>query len=584
MEGKIRKHNDRKRQSLVQLGLFVGIVIFINILANARIGGRALYGYIDMTEEKRFTLTEGTQDLLRNLDDPVTVRVLLEGDFPAGFRRLQTATRDLLDDFRSESAYVEYIFEDPREGSVEQVNARTKQLADQGLNPVNLRVKESGETSQKLIYPYAIVSYRGRSMPVRLLENEVPGVPPEVVLNNSVGLLEYKFSNAIQKLQRAIKPAILFTSGHGELSPLQTADLEKSLDAFYETGRLVLDSVVQVDDEVAVLIIAKPRQPFSDKDQFKIDQYIMRGGKVLWLLDELAVDLDSLRLRTPFLAQPYDLQLDRLLFEYGVRIQPSLVLDLRCTRIPLAVGMVGNAPQFDYFRYPYHLIATPASDHPVVKSLGPVNMLYAATIDTTVQSRTDIRKTPLLFSSANSFFQRPPITMDFDFLRYPLDESRFNKGAQTVALLLEGTFSSLYRNRVTPAMLAGLEELGLEFRTESLPNRMIVVSDGDIARNGINNQNQSYAPLGYNEFERYQFANKEFLLNAIEYLLDSQGVIEARGKEVKLRLLDAPRARAERLRWQMLNIGLPLLFLIVFGLGFNYWRRRRFGSRLEFKD
>ena len=570
--------NNRKAQSLLQLLLFAGVLLFLNILANARIGGRALYAAVDMTEEQRYTLTGATRNLLENLDDVVYVKVLLEGDFPAGFKRLQAATRDVLDDFRSASGYIEYEFEDPGAGTTEQVNQRREQLSKDGVNPINLRVKGVEGTSEKLIYPYAVIYYKNRNFIVNLLENEVPGVPPEVTLNNSVGLLEYKLANAIQKLQLARKPNIVFTSGQGELNPMETADLEKSLREFYETGRVNLDSVVSIGPEAAALIIAKPTLPFSEKNKFKIDQYIMGGGKVLWLLDKVAVSLDSLRGRQNYYPNEYDLNLDDMLFKYGLRIQPDLVLDIQCSTIPLATGMVGNAPQFDYFRYPYHLVVAPQSNHPVVKSLGAVNLLYASSIDTSVQTKTGVEKTVLLQSSRNTRVQLIPVEMNFEFLRYDLDPTKFDQGPRALALALEGVFPSVYENRVTASMLDGLNQLGLEFRPQSEPTRMIVVSDGDVAKNKINPSNQSFSPLGYNEFDRFLFANKDLLLNSLEYLLDDNGVIAARGKEVRLRLLDTVRAKQESAFWQLLNIGLPLAFLAVFGLFYNWVRRRRFAG------
>lgn len=569
--------NSRRTQSLINLILFIGIIIFLNILANARIGGRSFSAYFDLTEDKRFTLTNATRGLLRKLDDVVYVKVLLEGEFPAGFKRLQTSTRELLDDFRAQSGYLEYNFEDPSAGSVKDINARREQLAKEGVRPVSLRVKENDATSTKVIYPYAQIFYKGRSSNVNLLENQVPGMPQEVALNNSVSLLEYKLANAIQKLQSPVRPVIAFTTGHGELLPIETADLEKTLRQFYETGRLRLDSLVNIPpNELSALIIAKPRGAFSEQDKFKIDQYVMNGGKVLWLIDKLNVDLDSLRTRPKFLPVEYDLKLDDILFKYGIRIQPNLVLDVQSSRIPMATGMLGNAPQFDYLPYPYHLVVAPRSKHSIVKGLGVTNFLYASTIDTTVRTKTDVKKTVLLSSSTNSRLQYIPLEMDFEFMRYDIDPTKFNKPPQPLAMLLEGKFPSAFENRVSEEMLANLRQIKLEFKPESVDNRMIVVSDGDIAKNGVNAEKQSYMPLGYNEFEKYQFANKDFIVNALEYLLDANGVIEARGKEVKLRMLDVARARTEKTKWQIINLGIPLAFLAVFGLIFNWIRRKRF--------
>lgn len=575
-----RKKGNRqsdKAQFLVQIGLFIGILFFVNILANARIGGKALYAYLDMTEEKRFTLTPATADMLEQLDDVVFIRVLLEGEFPAGFKRLQSAAQDVLDDFRGVSGFVEYEFENPNDGTVDEINERRKILREQGIVPTQLTVKGVEGTERKMIYPYAIVYYKNRNIAVNLLENEVPGMPQEVTLNNSVGLLEYKLASAISRLQTTRKPNVLFTEGHGELRPIETADLQKDLLNYYEIGRVNLDSVVAIGEDCSVLIVAKPTQPFSERDKFKIDQYVMNGGKVVWLLDKVRVDLDSLQGRAKYYPNEYDLNLDDLLFRYGIRIQPNLVLDMQSSSVPLVVGMQGNAPQFDNFRYPYHPVIAPQGQHPIVKNMGLINLKYPSTIDLDVTVKTEVEKTPLLQSSRNTRVQFIPVEMNFEFLRYDLEPDKFNQEPQTLGLLLEGQFPSLYQNRVTEAMLGGLRELGMEYKAESLPTKMVVISDGDLARNKVARDGQSYSPLGYNEFDKYLFANKDLLSNIMEYLVDENGVIQARGKEVKLRLLDSVRARDEKSWWQLVNIGLPLVFLGIFGLIYNGLRRRRFG-------
>ncbi|HRK82429.1 MAG TPA: gliding motility-associated ABC transporter substrate-binding protein GldG [Saprospiraceae bacterium] len=563
-----------KVQTLLQLGLLTVVVILVNILANARFGDKAMYGHIDLTEEKRFTLTSGSKQLLREVDDVVFVRVLLDGEFPSGFKRLQNATRDMLAKFRSENSLVEYEFEDPAAGTNDEVSDRRKQLAEDGIRPINLRLKDRQGTSERLIYPYAVFYYKGRNIVVNLLENEVPGVPPEVILNNAVELLEYKFANAIQKLRITAKPIIVFSTGNGELEPLETADLEKSLRPYYDTGRLNLDSMSSIPQEVAALVIAKPRYPFSEKSKFKLDQYVMNGGKVLWLIDALRIDMDSLRTRERYLATEYTLNLDDLLFQYGARLKTNLVLDYRSTGIQLVTGIVGNAPQFDYFKYPYHVVALPSVNHPIVKSLDGVNLQYVGAIDT-IKTKTPVKKTVLLESSQRSMLQYSPVTMDFEFLRYDLDSSKFNKQNLPMALLLEGTFSSLYENRMEQDMLNMLQQIGKPYRAESLPTRMIVVADGDVAKNKINIEKQSYSPLGYNEVDRYLFANKGFVINSLEYLLDEQGVAEARGREVKLRMLDTVQAQEEKTKWRLINIALPLALLALFGWVFQWWRKRR---------
>lgn len=563
-------------QALVQLLSLLGILLAINYAGNSRLGKTALYGQIDLTEEKRFTLSPATKDMLFRLDDVVEVSLLLEGDFPAGFKRLQTAAVELIEDFQAVSPYVQYHFENPNEGSTEQINQRREELAKDNILPTRLTVNSNNERSQQYIYPWAIFYYKGRNLKVNLLENDIPGQNQELVLNNSVALLEYKFANAIQKLQTVLRPVVAFSTGHGELTPIETADLEKSLREHYDTGRIYLDSAVVISQDLDVLLVAKPRAAFSEKEKFKLDQYIMNGGKVLWLMDRINVSLDSLRGKA-YMPLDYETNLEDLFFNYGFRIQPNLVLDLQNSRIPLATSMVGNQPQFEYFPYPYHIVATPDGEHPVAKGVGPINLLYASSIDTTVQVKTPLRKTVLLHSTANTLVQYLPLEMNFRFLEYDPEPEQYNKPVQVFALLLEGVFPSIYRNRITESMMQGLRELDIDVKKESEPGAMIVVADGDVAKNHVPPGQNRYDPLGYNPFEKFTFSNKDFLLNAIEYLIDEQGIMEARNKEVKLRLLDQGRLMAEKKQWQWINLMVPLVLLLVFGLVYHFLRKRKYG-------
>ncbi len=563
----------KRSAALLQFGLFCGILLFINILASA------FHAHLDLTEEKRFTLTQPTRTMLRGLKDRIYVQVLLEGDFPAGLKRLQTATREMLDDFRSESGYVDYQFENPVTGNPAEMKERQKALAEDGIAPLNLRVAEQGASSQKMIYPTAIVRYGTRKVVVSLLENNSPTLDPEVVINNSVSLLEYKLANAIKKVLTASRPNILFTKLHGELEPIQTADLERSLDQFYNTDRIALDSLVQLTPEQCqLLIVAKPRGKFSEQDKFKMDQYIMNGGRVLWLIDRLSADLDSLRTTSHFLPTDYPLNLEDMLFKYGVRIQPDLVLDLECTKIPLRVGQAGNAPQFDLFKWYFHPAVRPLGNHPIVKNLDRVELKFCSSIDLDVAIKTPVKKTPILTTSKYSRLQYSPIDLNFEeIVKYDPDPVKFNKGMQTVGLLLEGVFPSNYENRVSEEMLAGLQRLNMTFKKQSEPTRMLVISDGDVAANFVRNAaQQEFDPLGANRFEKNMYANKDLMLNAIEYLIDPNGVIEARAREVKLRMLDSVKAKDQAVWWRTLNIGAPLLFLGLFGFVFNFLRKRRY--------
>lgn len=554
-------------QGNVSLFLVLGILLAINFLA------AFMPVVIDLTEDNRYTLTTATRSLLQEVEGPVYVEVLLGGSFPAGFKRLQRATREMLDDFRGETGLLEYTFTDPNTGTKEQINALRESFSKQGMNPTNLRIKENGETTEKLIFPYAVISYGGRSVPVSLLESEVPGLPPEVILNNSISLLEYKLSSALHRLIRTEKPNIVFIRGHGELTPEQTSDLRKDIRPYYSFSFLTLDSVFRIHPEVDLIIVAKPRGAFSEPDKFKIDQYIMKGGKALFLIDPLSVSLDSMRLNRDFMPMEYDLNLDDLLYKYGARIEKNLVLDLECSRIPLQVGMVGNNPQYDLFSWYYHPAVQSELDHPLVKNLNRVNFDFPASLDT-IQTKTNIRKTILLSSSNYSRLQYPPVQIGFDILRYEPDPAKFNKGPQPLAVLLEGQFPSNYENRVPQVFLDSLSARGESFAALSEPTSIIVVSDGDVIRNPYNPVTNEVKALGYNVYERRQYANKDFALNMVEYLLDQRGLIEARSRDVRLRLLDKVKVTEEKSYWQLINLVLPLAILILFGLGFHFWRKR----------
>lgn len=445
--------------------------------------------------------------------------------------------------------------------------------------PFNLRVADMGETSQQLIYPVAIFHFGGRRMVVKLLESNSPTLSPDEVINNSVTLLEYKFANIIKKLRSPQRPVILFTRDHGELNELQTADLERSLQQFYDTDRISLDSVVQLPpDQCALLIVAKPRRPFSEKDKFKIDQYAMNGGRVLWLLDPMDASLDSMSMAGKFISTPYDLKLDDQLFKYGVRLNSDVVLSLESTKIPLQIGQVGNQPQYEMFDWYYHLMVQPQGTHPIVKNLDRLDLWFASSMDT-LRTKTPIKKTVLLRSGQRSRMQFNPVELNFEILKYDPDPTKFNKGPQNLAVLLEGSFPSSFENRVSEELLNGMKQIGLEFKSSSVPTRMIVVSDGDVAANYVRDAaNKQTAPLGFNRFEKATYANKDFIINAVEYLIEPNGVIEARAKEVKLRLLDTVRAKDEQTFWRGLNLVLPLLFLGVFGWLFNWLRRRRYAQ------
>ncbi|MEZ4957312.1 MAG: gliding motility-associated ABC transporter substrate-binding protein GldG [Saprospiraceae bacterium] len=560
--------SSKKQQSFFQLGLIIGIAFFLNFLGNI------FFTHIDLTEDKRFTLAKPTKDMLNSLEDVVYVEVLLEGEFPAGFKRLQRSVREMLNDLRSESGgLVEYTFTDPNIGTVDNVNQRREEMAKSGIVPTVLRVKDVEGTAEKLIYPYAKIQYQNKTAVVNLLEGD-DGRPQEEALNYSISQLEYKFANALHKLSMGVREVVAFTVGHGELDENERKEVVKNLRAYYEVGTFNLDSSTVVPPQVKVLIVAKPRAPFSDRDKFLIDQYIMNGGKVIWLLDRLNVELDSMR-RTPnYVARDYDLDLDGMLFKYGARVNPDLVLDLQCSRIPMVIDQVGKQELFKWY---YNPIVLPRTDHPMVKSLDGINLMYPSSIDT-IKTKTPVKKTILLTTSQYGRIQPNITRLNFEILRYEPDPDKFNKPDIPVAVLLEGEFPSFFENKVTEGMKSMLTEIGQEFQAVSKPTKMLVVSDGDIARPFYNPITGQFFKLGYNPYERYMFANKDFLLNAVEYLKDEDGIIEVRSKDIKLRLMNTAKAEEEKTMWQLLNIVAPILFLIIFGIVYNAMRKRKYAG------
>lgn len=573
MSESTQKKRTNRQQSLIRLGLVIASLVLLNIVAYF------FYGYFDLTDDKRYSLTNATEELVEDLDERVFVTVYLEGEFPAGFRRLQDGVRDILRKFRMLSGKVDYQFVDPTIGSVEERNKQAEQLRNMGLTPTRLAIKGNAENTEKYIYPAAVVRYKGRTMPVNLLENK-SGVNPDIALNNSIRQLEYKFANALEKLMAAKQEFIVFLEGHGELSPIQTADMEQELQNHYYTTRINLDSITRINPLVDLLVVAKPTKPFSRKDKFTIDQFIMNGGRVVWLIDQVSGGLDSLRGKREHVPIDYQLNLDDLFFKYGFRVNKNMVLDLECSPLTLPVGGDANNPQFENFNWWYHPVVDPARNgHPMTKNLDRVEMRFPSSIDTVGTGSTNINKTVFLQSSVQSREQRIPVRVFFDILRYPPDEKVFNK-TFNLGVLVEGEFESRYKNVVSQGIQDTLRQIGQEFKPKSEYNRMMVISDGDIIRNDVRMRQQgpSPMPLGYNEFAKYTFSNKEFLLNCFEYMLGKENLIEARSKELKLRMLNKSKAESERGKWQFINIGLPLIFLGIFGFAFTFIRKRRFAK------
>ena len=548
--------------------MILGIVVLVNVISSF------IHTSIDLTGDKRYTLTNPTKELLETVDEQIYIRILLDGKFPAGFKRLKSATQEILEDFRSIAPDIQYVFENPSEGSTEQINQKRSNLAQDGIIPVNLDYFDGKERVMQYIYPFAIVNYGSRKSIVNLLEEQAIGVPEELTLNNSVSLLEYKFADAIQKLMLENRPNILFTEGRGELDNSQIASLRKEISKDFNTDRIHLDSIYQLSPEIDLIIVAGPTENFDLRSQFILDQYIMNGGKIIWLIDYLNANLDSINANKFFVPEVHPIGLEELFFKYGIRIQPNLVLDLECTRIPQVTGMSGDQVQTALFPWYYHPLVAPKSNHPIVKNLDRINMYFPSTIDT-LKTKTALKKEILLSSSAYSRYQITPMRLNFEILRYEPDPSKFDKGSQPLAVLLEGPLESAFQNRVSEAMLQTLDEIDASF-VSSIPNsKQLFISDSDFIKNLYSTENNRITPVGYNKWEQQIFkANKDFILNSIEHMLDQNGVLNARSKEVKLRMLNIVKAKQEKTKWQLINILLPVIIVLIFGL-FYHLRRKK---------
>ncbi len=533
-------------------------------------------GYVDLTEDKRFSLSESTASLIRDVDETIYIRVLLEGQFPAGFKRLKEATKDILRQFHSINANIEFVFENPDEGSVKEINSRREILSSVGINPVNLRIMEEGQRTEKLIYPFALLNLGSRQTIANLLEEQTLRTNEEEVLNRSVNMLEYKLANAISKLVNTERPNVLISKGNGVLSEIQTASLTQTLSLYYDVGKIDLDSVYQIGKEADVLFVIKPTEAFSKKDQFKIDQYIMNGGKVVWMIEKFHASLDSIARYKNYVPKVIEHGLDDMFFTYGVRLKDNLILDVECSKIPQVIGMSGDKPQTALFDWYYHPILQGNPEHPLSKNVGLVNMFFPSTIDT-LKTKFPLRKTALLSSSNYSRYQVYPMRLNFQMLKADRDVSKFNKGSQLVALLEEGTFVSHFKNRVSETMVEGLESIGASFKEQSEETKQVFISDADFIRNLYNPEDNRISDIGYNKWEDKVYkGNQTFLINLIEYLVDDYGLLESRSKDVKLRLLDKAKIQEEKRGWQLLNVGLPIVLLLLFGFAYHYIRRRKY--------
>jgi ABC-2 type transport system permease protein len=565
---------DNKKDAILILAFSFAIVFLLNLLSSY------VSFRVDMTAEKKYSLLKPTKTLIKELKDVVIIKVYLQGNMSSDFKRLQQATKDILTEMRAIGGKkIEYEFIDPITGkSVDEQNAMMQEFLNKGLSPVNEQTGKANESKLTRVFPFAIAVYGGREFPIQLIQSQI-GFDKKQTINNSIISLEYNFANAIQKLTQYRPPRVAFTTGHGELSSLELADIQMQLSTLqYQIQTIDLSKTYKVPELFDAIVIAKPLYPFSEVDKYKIDQYVMRGGKVLWLIDPTYAEMDSLKFNpTGQMVLDRNLNLDDMLFKYGVRLNADLVQDINlCNQIPLVVGQMGNTPQTELFPWYYFPLLVSESNHAINKNLDPVAAYFASTIDT-IQNK-EIAKTILLHTTENSKAVLTPSRVHFGILQQRPNPQYYNQPNLPVAVLLEGEFQSLYKNRLSSDYLAASDTVAqLKFVGESPKSKMIIISDGDIIKNVVRADSSAY-PLGFYPYTNQTFANKDFILNCVQYLVDSQGLLETRNKEVKLRLLNTVRVNDEKTKWQLINVALPILLILGLGIGYGYWRRKRYGA------
>ena len=571
-----------KKNQLISFGITLIVIIAVNIIASF------VYTRFDLTSEKRYTLSDTSKEILKNLDDYVYFRVYLEGDFPAGFKKLRKETKEMLDEFRAYSKFVDYEFINPSESNdAAERNETYKLLYQSGLNPTEIAMQTKAGAQQLIIWPCALVSYQEKEKPLDLLDTNV-GESSNQVLNNSAQNLEYKLISSIKELAQEKRPSIAFIEGHGELNEDEVYDISRSLQKKYNVQRISLneqitslnsrtetsDSGIVITSNYDAIVIAKPTKPFSEKDKFIIDQYIMHGGKILWLIDPVFATMDSLQTSESTIGNTLNIKLDDMFFKYGLRLNNNLLLDLNSAKIALRTGQMGGQAQIEYFNWYYFPLLNAASNNSIVKNINPIKADFVSSIDPVI-SDSDIQKIPLLKTSNYTNISSAPAYITLGMLRQKPDQRMFSQKSQNVAYLLKGKFESLYANRMTSSIMES-KEIG--FKDISEPTSMIVVADGDIIRNQFHIPKGYPLPLGFDQYTQITYGNKDFIENAISYLVDGEGLIEIRSRELKIRLLDMNKVNNDALLWQVINVVLPSAIMVIFGFILAFIRKRKFAK------
>jgi gliding-associated putative ABC transporter substrate-binding component GldG len=556
------------KNNLKNLLFTICILLIVNII------GSQFFHRFDLTQDKRYTLSQTSLNILKEVKEPLIIDVFLKGQFPSEFKKLHTETQQILEEYKAYNKNITFQFINPIENDEER-DTIMQSFIERGLTPVNVTIEDKGKQTQEVVFPWAIATYNGRSLKVPLLKNIMGASTAEKVVS-SVQHLEYAFANAFNTISKNKEKKVAIIKGNGELRDIFMADFIKQVRENYYIGTFTLDSVAKKPNEsLAYLkkydlaIIAKPTEKFSDEEKQVLDQFIINGGKTMWLVDQVNMEMDSLYNDSgASLAYPRDLNLNDLFFKYGIRITPTLVKDIMATPIALATGEKGSATQYTQYPWFYSPLIYPYVKNPIVSNLDALKFEFVNGIDIL---KNDIKKTVLLQSSPYSKLIGTPVEVNLNMVTERPEQSEFkNTGNIPVAVLMEGKFHSVYENRVLPFP-------DNTFQSQGKINKMIVVSDGDIVKNQLDKYFQPLE-LGYDKWTKKLYGNKEFMMNCVNYLLDDNGLINIRSKEVSLPLLDKEKVYSSYTKSQLITVGLPIIILVFFGLTFTYIRKRKYSK------
>ena len=563
----LRTGNWKLRKTKIKFTVFSMVLIAVFFVSNNFLF-RA-----DLTSDKRFSLSEISIEITSEISEVIEIEFYLAGELEPGLQKLQTEVFEkvaVLNVYAPKPIRIKLI--DPYAFSNSQKRDEfQQQLISKGIKPVSFNRKTDQGVSTRYIFPGAVIRAGEKETAVNFLQNN-PDFTYEIDFNHSVENVEFELINAFQKLMRSKKSTVAFLEGQGEYNYYETLDFANSLAGDFEIKKIQAQSLIPGQTDVDILIVAGPTQPFSEKDKFFIDQFVMDGGKVVWLIDPVQVSLDSLSNGFQTFAFPRNLNLDDQLFKYGVRLNSELLQDVDCAQILVNTAPAGSREQWNLFPWYYSPLITPADNHPLSRNLNRIFTEFVSSVDT-VSGNTKLTKSVILSTSPYARRVKSPSSVSLENINNPPARKLFTQSFIPVGVLIEGEFTSVFENRM-------IENFGTTtaVQNKSKPTKMIVIGDAGLIANKVNYSQQPprIQELGYDRVSKQTFGNKEFLLNAIYYLNDDTGIMQLRSRTMQLRLLDKVKLREEKVMWKWINVVVPILLILILGVVYNMVRRRRF--------